>query len=146
GTGALVAISIGHDRTTIAVSSGFHCEFARVLDWGGWSLNVALARALDGAPTEVESIKRGLSLSESRPIEGLSDDQTAKTRDAVQRAVAGFAREIVSSLQFYQAQPGSHGIGEVVVTGGATHMEGLIDAVAEQVGVPMRIGDPSGRV
>ncbi|HEX5028692.1 MAG TPA: type IV pilus assembly protein PilM [Gaiellaceae bacterium] len=146
GAGALVAISIGHDRTTIAVSSGLHCEFARVLDWGGWSLNVAIARALDRAPTEVESIKREVSLSESRPIEGLSDEQLAKTRDAVQRAVAGFAREIVSSLQFYQAQPGSHGIGEVVVTGGASHLEGLVDAVAEQVGVPMRTGDPSGRV
>jgi type IV pilus assembly protein PilM len=145
-SGALVGIAIGHDRTTIAVSNGVNCEFARVLDWGGWSLNVAIARELDRAPTEVESIKRHLSLDGPGEIEGLTDEQVAKVKSGVQRALDGFAREIVSSLQFYQAQPGSHGIGEVVVTGGATHMEGLIDAVAEQVGVPMRIGDPSGRV
>ena len=62
-TGALIAVAIGHDRTTIAVSTGRHCEFARVLDWGGWSLNVAIARELDRAPSEVESIKRQLSFS-----------------------------------------------------------------------------------
>ena len=54
GDGALVAVAIGHDRTTIAVSTGKHCEFTRVLDWGGWTLNVAIARELDLAPSEVE--------------------------------------------------------------------------------------------
>ena len=145
-TGALVGITIGHDRTTIAVSSGTHCEFARVLDWGGWSLNVAIARELDRAPTEVESIKRHLSLAGPVQIEGLTDEQVTKVRDGVQRALAGFAREIVSSLQFYQAQPGSHGIGEVLMTGGAAQMEGLPEAVGELVGVPIHLGDPWRRL
>jgi len=145
-TGALVGITIGHDRTTIAVSSGTHCEFARVLDWGGWSLNVAIARALDRAPTEVESIKRQLSLAGPVAIEGLSDEQITRVRDGIQRALAAFAREIVSSLQFYQAQPGSHGIGAVLMTGGAAQMDGLPEAVGELVGVPIQLGDPWRRV
>jgi Tfp pilus assembly PilM family ATPase len=70
----------------------------------------------------------------------------AKVKDGVQRALGGFAREIVSSLQFYQAQPGSHGIGEIVLTGGAAQMVGLPEAVAELVGVPIRLGDPAQRV
>lgn len=144
--GALVGISIGHDRTTIAVSTGVHCEFARVLDWGGSSLNIAIARELDRSPTEVEPIKRQLSLDQPGPIEGLSDEQVAKVRDGVQRALANFSREIVSSLQFYQAQPGSHGIGEIVMTGGAASMEGLPEAVGELVGVSIRRGDPSRRL
>jgi type IV pilus assembly protein PilM len=145
-SGALVAVAIGHDRTTIAVSTGVNCEFARVLDWGGWSLNVAIARELDRAPTEVEAIKRQLALDRPVQIEGLSDEQVAKVKDGVQRALGGFAREIVSSLQFYQAQPGSHGIGEIVMTGGASQLAGLPAAVAELVGVPIRVGDPAQRV
>jgi type IV pilus assembly protein PilM len=145
-TGALIAVAIGHDRTTIAVSTGRHCEFARVLDWGGWSLNVAIARELDRAPSEVESIKRQLSFSHATEVEGLTAEQVTKTRDAVQRALATFSRELVASLQFYQAQPGALGIGEVVLTGGTAHMDGLIDAVGELVGVPVRIGDPFKRV
>jgi type IV pilus assembly protein PilM len=145
-SGALVAVAIGHDRTTIAVSTGRHCEFARVVAWGGWSLNVAIARELDRAPSEVESIKRQLSFAQPTEVEGLTVEQMAKTRDAAQRALATFARELVASLQFYQAQPGALGIGEIVLTGGTAHMEGLPEAVRELVGVPIRLGDPYRRV
>ncbi len=146
GSGALVAVAMGHDRTTIAVSTGRHCEFARVLDWGGWSLNVAVARALDRAPSEVESIKRQLSFADATGVDGLSAAQVEKARDGIQRSLATFARELVASLQFYQAQPGALGIGEIVLTGGTAHMEGLPEAVGEQVGVPVRLGDPFRRV
>jgi type IV pilus assembly protein PilM len=146
GVGALVAVAVGHDRTTIAVSSGRYCEFARVLDWGGWSLNVAIARALDLAPSEVEPFKRQLSFSEERTIEGLTPEKAAKAREAVQRSLAAFARELVSSLHFYQAQPGALGIGEIVLTGGTAHMDGLPEAVGRLVGVPARLGDPFKRV
>ena len=146
GAGALVAVAMGHDRTTIAVSTGRLCEFTRVLDWGGWSLNVAIARELDRAPSEVEAIKRQLSFAQATDVEGLAPEQAAKAREAVQRALAAFTRELVASLHFYQAQPGAFGIGEIVLTGGTAHMDGLPDAIAQLVGVPVRLGDPFRRV
>jgi len=147
GSGALVAVAVGHDRTTIAVSTGRVCEFTRVLDWGGWSLNVAIARELDMAPSEVEAIKRQLSFSNAdAAVDGLTPEQVAKTRDGVQRALAAFARELVSSLHFYQAQPGALGIGEIVLTGGTAHMSGLPEEVGRLVGVPVRLGDPFARL
>src|SRR5918999_565142 len=36
---AVVVASIGHDRSTLAVSDGTVCEFTRVIDWGGQNLN-----------------------------------------------------------------------------------------------------------
>lgn len=146
GGGALVAVAVGHDRTTIAVSNGRVCEFTRVLDWGGSSLNVAIARELDRAPSEVEGIKRHLSLAEPTEIDDLTPEQVAKVRDGVERAIAAFSRELVSSLHFYQAQPGALGIGEVVVTGGTAHMDGLPETLGRLVGVPVRLGDPFRRV
>ena len=146
GEGAFVAVAVGHDRTTIAVSTGSVCEFTRVLDWGGWSLNVAIARALDKAPSEVESIKRHLSFTDVVSVEGLEPDQAAKAHEAVQRALAAFAREVVASLHFYQAQPGALGIGEIVLTGGAAHMSGFAEAVGRLIGAPVRLGDPFRRV
>jgi type IV pilus assembly protein PilM len=144
--GALVAVAVGHDRTTIAVSTGRYCEFTRVLDWGGWSLNVAVARELDLAPSEVESIKRQLSFSEPVSVDGLTPEQAEKTHQAIQRALAAFARELVASLHFYQAQPGALGIGEIVLTGGTGHMTGFSDAVGRLIGAPVRLGDPFRRV
>jgi Tfp pilus assembly PilM family ATPase len=139
-------VAVGHDRTTIAVSTGRFCEFTRVLDWGGWSLNVAIARELDMAPSEVESIKRQLSFAEETAVEGLTPQQVAKTRDGLQRALAAFARELVASLHFYQAQPGALGIGEIVLAGGTAHMAGLPEAAGRLIGVPVRLGDPFRRV
>ena len=61
-TSAIVAVCIGHERTTLAVSDGRICSFARVIDWGGMSLTNVLSRALKLSPVEAESAKRALSL------------------------------------------------------------------------------------
>ncbi len=143
---ALVAVAIGHERSTFAVSDGRVCEFTRVLEWGGQALNVVVARALDAAPSEVEGVKRALSLSDEVVPEGLTTEQAAKARDAVRRAIQTFARELVSSLQFYQNQPGSLGIGEIVLTGGTTHLPGLANELERLIGVHVRVGDPLGRI
>jgi type IV pilus assembly protein PilM len=143
---ALVAVTVGHDRTTFAVSDGRVCEFTRVLDWGGASLNVGLARALDRTPSEVDSIKHQLTLDGSEVPEELSAEQAQVCRDALRRQVQTFARELVSSLQFYQNQPGSLGIGEIVVTGGTAHLSGFAAELERLIGVRVRVGDPLVRV
>ena len=143
---ALVAVAIGHDRSTFAVSDGRICEFTRVVEWGGSALNVALARAFDSTPSEVETMKRSLSLDGSTSPEDLTPDQITVALDAVRRQLQSFARELVSSLQFYQNQPGSLGIGEIVLTGGTAHLPGLAEELERLIGVHVRIGDPFARL
>jgi type IV pilus assembly protein PilM len=145
--GALVAVAVGHDRSTFAISDGRICEFTRVLQWGGWSLNVAIARALDTSPSEAEVVKRALSFTGQQPLpQGFSAEQLETAREAARSQLQTFARELVSSLQFYQNQPGSLGIGEIVVTGGTSHLPGFGAELERLVGVPVRIGDPLSRV
>jgi type IV pilus assembly protein PilM len=143
---AVVVVSVGHDRSTFAVSDGRVCEFTRVLEWGGSSLNIALARALNRAPSEVEAIKRSLNLNIATPPEGMSTEQFEVVREAALRQIQSFARELVSSLQFYQNQPASLGIGEIVLTGGTAHLPGLAEELQRLIGVTVRVGDPLMRV
>jgi type IV pilus assembly protein PilM len=143
---ALVAVAVGHDRSTFAVSDGTVCEFTRVLEWGGHALDVAVAQALDLTPPQAEPIKRSLSLAGGPAPEGLTDDQAEAAREAMRRQVGAFARELVSSLQFYQGQPGSLGIGEIVLTGGTAHLDGLPDELERLIGVRVGLGDPLERV
>jgi len=143
---ALVAVAIGHERSTFAVSDGRTCEFTRVLDWGGSQLNVALARTLDAAPSEVEELKRSLPLNVATVPDGLSPERAAQARDAMIRTIQVFARELVSSLQFYQNQPGSLGIGEIVLSGGTAHLAGLAEELERLIGVRVRVGDPLARM
>jgi type IV pilus assembly protein PilM len=145
-TAALVVVAIGHDRSTFAVSDGRVCEFTRVLEWGGSALNVAIARAVDAAPSEVEGAKRALALTDEMVPEGLTAEQAKNARDSMRRAIQTFARELVSSLQYYQNQPGSLGIGEIVLTGGTAHLPGLSGELERLIGVHVRVGDPLARM
>jgi type IV pilus assembly protein PilM len=143
---AIVVVAIGHDRSTFAVSDGRVCVFTRVLEWGGGTLDVAIARELDVAPSEAEPVKRELTLTGDSVPEGVAPEKATAVREAVHRQLQTFARELVSSLQFYQNQPGSLGIGEIVITGGTAHLAGLAEELQKLIGVRVTVGDPLSRV
>jgi type IV pilus assembly protein PilM len=139
---ALVAVSIGADRSVLAVSDGFTCEFTRVLDWGGQALTVAVGRALELEIDEAERVKIALALQGQGVPEGLTPERAVQGRDALRLALQSFGRELVSSLQFYQGQPDSLGIREIVLAGGTAQLVGLASELQRLVGVPVRVGDP----
>ena len=76
----------------------------------------------------------------------LQRGELATAQEAARRQLQTFARELVSSLQFYQNQPGSLGIGEIVLTGGTAHLPGLGAELERLVGVPVRVADPFTRL
>jgi type IV pilus assembly protein PilM len=143
---AIVAVALGAERSTLAVSDGYTCEFTRVLDWGGAALTDALASALDLESEQAERLKAELSLDGGELPEGLTEEQAARARQALRDGLQGFARELVSSLQFYQGQPDSLGIREMVVAGGTAQLGGLAATLQRLVGVSVRVGDPFATV
>jgi type IV pilus assembly protein PilM len=143
---ALVAVAIGAERSTLAVSDGFSCEFTRVLEWGGAALTGALARSLNIDPVAAEGLKTRISLEAGQVPDGVTIEEATQAREALRGALQGFARELVSSLQFYQNQPGSLGIGEIVLTGGTAHLPGLGAELERLIGVPVRVADPLTRL
>jgi len=89
-------------------------------------------------------VKTLLTLSETpNAVQGLTSEQTAQGVETLRGALQGFARELVSSLQFYQSQPGSLGIREVVLAGGTAQLGGLAETLQASVGVAVRVGDPT---
>ena len=139
---ALVAVSIGSERSVLGVSDGYSCEYTRVLDWGGNSLTDALARGLELEPADAERVKVELGLQGDRVPEGIGPEQAVSARDALRAGLQSFGRELVSSLQFYQGQPDSLGIRELVLAGGTAQLTGLAPELQRLVGVPVRVGDP----
>jgi type IV pilus assembly protein PilM len=139
---ALVAVAIGAERSTLAVSDGFSCEFTRVLEWGGSALTGALARVLAMEPEAAEELKTKMSLEAGQVPDDVTIEEATLAREALRGGLQGFARELVSSLQFYQSQPDSLGIREVVLAGGTAQLEGLAAALEQLIGVSVRVGDP----
>jgi type IV pilus assembly protein PilM len=144
---AFVGVALGHDRSTFGVSDGQVCEFARVLAWGGATLDAVIARERNVDLAEASRIKRSISLTDATLVpEGLSQDEAERVRDVVRREVYTFARELLSSLHFYQSQPGSLSVSEIILTGGTAQLPGLAAELERLVGVPVRPGDPLTRV
>ncbi len=143
---AVVCVAIGHDRSTLAVSNGRVCEFTRVLSWGGSDLDVALARTLDLTPAAAEPLKHELVLGETGEAAGLDAHQADEARAAMIAELRSFARELVGSLRFYQEQPSSLGIGEILITGGASAAGGLAAELGRLIGIPVRVADPLSRI
>jgi type IV pilus assembly protein PilM len=139
---AIVAVSVGSERSTLAVTDGRTCEFNRVLDWGGGALTTSLVRALEIEPDEAERIKAELSLDGEEVPEGMDEEFAKKARDALRVGMQGFARELVSSLQYYQSQPDSLGIREIVLAGGTSKLDGLSASLQRLIGVTVTVGDP----
>ena len=143
---AVVCVTIGHDRATLAVSDGQVCEFTRVLSWGGSALDAAVARVLDLTPSGAEPFRRELSLDDEGETARLDARHADEGRRAIAAELQVFAREIIASLRFYQEQPESLGISEIVVTGGAASSGGLAEQLTRLIGIPVRVGDPLARV
>ena len=144
---ATVVAAIGHEASTLLVAGGGVCEFTRVFDWGGGDLQAAIAEELGVPLMEAGTILTHLSLSgPGRHLDSLDADTRSRALEAVRTRLTPFARELVSSLQFYQTQPESLGIREILITGGTSHLEGLADALHQMIGVNVSVGDPLGRV
>jgi type IV pilus assembly protein PilM len=144
---SITVVNIGHERTTLAISDGRVCDFARVLEWGGAAIGAALARALKIAPAEGENLKHGLSLEPGNAgVEGLPAAKANEALDAVRYELQTLVRELLSSLRFHQSQPGSLPIGEILLTGGSSGIKGLAEELEQELGIPVRVADPLARV
>jgi len=140
---ATIAVTIGHDRTTLAISDGVVCEFTRVVEWGGSALTTAIERSLHVNTEEAEELKLAITFDTDATDD---DDRTTLSREAVRREVQTLARELVQSLQFYQSQPESLAIGDVLIAGGVTRMPGFLEELARVTRVRVRRADPLARV
>jgi type IV pilus assembly protein PilM len=141
---AVVAVTIGHDRSTLAISDGAVCDFTRVLEWGGSTLTRSIERELGLTSAEALELKLGLSLDDTDSYDD-AGDAASRARQAVRRELQTLARELVASLHFYQGQPGSLAIGEILLSGGTSRMPGLAEELERLTRVRVRRADPLAR-
>jgi type IV pilus assembly protein PilM len=139
---AVIAVNTGHERTTLAVSDGEICSFTRVIEWGGSTVLSAIARELTVPIDEAAALLPVLSFGAStEPVLG-DDTRLVRAREAARHELQALGRELVASLQFYQGQPGSLPIAEILFTGGASRIPGIDAELERLTRVRVRLADP----
>ena len=124
---ATVVVAMGHEVYDAARRRRRRVRVHPRVRLGRRRASRRIAQELDVHPAEAATILRHLSLSGTGRHSKASTTTPAKALDAIGCRLTPFARELVSSLQFYQTQPDSLGIGEIVITGGTSHLEGLVE-------------------
>jgi type IV pilus assembly protein PilM len=142
---AVVAVNVGHQRATLAVSDGAVCQFTRVLGWGGSKLAEAIERELGITQADASAMLPSLSL-ESPVMSADPNDNGIRAREAARRQLQGLARELVASLEFYQGQPDSLPISEILLSGGTARIPGFAAELERLTRVRVRLADPLTRV
>ena len=117
-----------------------------MLEWGGSKLAAAIARELTrrarggaAAPRASRSSRR--TPRTSRPTAAANGPARPRTGE-----LQALARELVASLEYYQGQPGSLPISEILLAGGTSRIPGLAAELERLTRVRVRLADPLARV
>ena len=133
--GEEAVIDVGSHVTNIVVHARGTTRFVRILPSGGRDITVAIARAAGIEDEAAERLKRGLEL-EDEPEGPAPED----VRDVAMQRAGSFVDEIRSSLEFYTAQTRDARIGRVLITGGGSRLEGLLELMRQRIPVPVDVG------
>jgi type IV pilus assembly protein PilM len=83
------------------------------------------------------AIAVGSSCFFTRPLSAIWDEAEAGSR---------LAEEIRLSIDFYMTQPQARPVGEVVVSGPGSSDDGLVESLAERLGLPVEVAAPLGQI
>jgi type IV pilus assembly protein PilM len=156
GSGEEAIIDIGAHVTNIVVHDRGATRFVRILPSGGRDVTIAIARSAGVDDMTAERLKRGEVTEEpgadaAPPPPPTPDGESAgegtsaapkpqQVRQVALQRAAAFVDEVRSSLEFYTAQAREARIARVVVTGGGSKLDGLLDLMRQRIPVPVEPG------
>ncbi len=128
-------IDVGARITNVVVHSSGVPRFVRILLMGGQDVTDAVSERL-GIPTgEAEALKQQVA-------QATSDEDLAEVGRAVASTAQDFVDEIRGSLDYYAASNPGVPVERIVLSGGGSQLDGLIDRLAGATRLPVIAGDP----
>ena len=132
-------IDIGAQVTSICVHDRGVTRFVRILPSGGRDITLALASGLGVDDDVAERLKRG----ERVEVDGEGATPLPEPREIRKLALTragSFVDEVRSSLEFYMAQMPNAQVGRMLVVGGGSRLDGLLELLQERLPVPVDRG------
>jgi type IV pilus assembly protein PilM len=145
-TSALVAISVERERTTLAISDGEICHFARVLEWGEANIEGAVSQGLRIPPAEAATAWREAfsPASEDTPAE---PSEPSPLAHIVSQQLQTLSREIQKSLRFYQSEQASPlQVDQVFFAGSLADVPGVVEKLQGDLRFGLTVIDPFARL
>jgi type IV pilus assembly protein PilM len=132
-------VDIGARVTNVIVHSGGVPRFVRILLNGGQDVTDAVAERLGISNSEAEGLKQ-------RPEGISSSEQLAAVNRALTTTAQDFVDGIRGSLDYYAASYPGAPVERILVSGGGSRLNGLVERLTSALRLPVLAGDPLGTV
>ena len=133
-------LNIGASTTNINILNGNRSVFTRDATFGGNQYTSLLQKELGVTFEHAEQVKRGTPLPEA-----VEDRDIKPILETVSDILA---LEIQKTMDFYRAtvEDGGVAVEKILVSGGGSKLDGLIDFLAKQFEMPVEIFDPFKKI
>ncbi len=129
----VVLLNAGASAININILSGDQSLFTRDISMGGNAYTEAVQKELNLTFDHAEQAKRG------QPVDGVSFDEVRPVLHAMTENVL---LEIQKTFDFFKATASSDRIDRILLSGGASSVDGFSQAVGERFGAPVESFDP----
>ena len=139
--GQVVALlNIGASTTNINILNGERSVFTRDASFGGNQYTSLLQKELGLNFDQAEQVKRGMPLPE-----GVESREIAPILDTVSDILS---LEIQKTMDFFRAtaEDGESAVQKILISGGGSKLNGLVDFLARQFEIPVEVFNPFLRI
>jgi type IV pilus assembly protein PilM len=133
----VVLLNAGASAININIITGDQSVFTRDISMGGNSYTEAVQKELNLPFESAEQLKKG------QPIDGVSFEHVKPVLQAVTDNVL---LEIQKTFDFFKATASSDRIDRVVLSGGASRVDGFAEALRERFGTTVESFDPFRKI
>lgn len=138
--GATVLADLGAESTEILVVHNGRLRLARTVPVAGNALTRAVAGLLGLEPTAAAAAKEEKAVAVSNPAT-LTDPTSARIADAIVPVLGDILTEIRRSMDYFYSRWPGEPVRKVVLTGGTARLRNIAALFADELNVPVEVGD-----
>ena len=132
-----VLLNAGASAININIITGDQSVFTRDISMGGNSYTEAVQKELNLPFDQAEQLKKG------QPIDGVTFEEV---KPVLQTMTENVLLEIQKTFDFFKATASSDRIDRVVLSGGASRVDGFAEALRERFGTTVESFDPFRKI
>ena len=133
----VVLLNAGASAININILSGEQSLFTRDISIGGNAYTEAVQKELNLPFESAEQLKKG------QPIDGVTFEEVSP---ALQAMTENVLLEIQKTFDFFKATASSDRIDKIVLSGGASRVDGFAKALEDRFGAPVEAFDPFRKI
>jgi type IV pilus assembly protein PilM len=133
----VVLLNAGASAININILNGDQSVFTRDISIGGNAYTEAVQKELNLPFNSAEQLKKG------QPVDGVSFDEV---RSVLHAMTENMLLEVQKTFDFFKATASSDRIDRIVLSGGASRVDGFTQALHDRFGAPVETFDPFRKI